>query len=398
MSSSTGPLQWAIFCRVIDNFGDIGVCWRLAGDLARRGHRVQLWLDDSAALAWMAPVGCEGVEVLAWTTPWAWPASTKFMPVDVMVEAFGCEIAPEFIAEQTKNAWASGKNRSKNSLDSQQNNQQPVWINLEYLSAEAYVERCHALPSLQSSGPRPGWTKWFFYPGFTPLTGGLLREQDLADRQSRFDKAHWLSAQGLPIAGEKRISLFSYEPAALSALLRQLAASGFGGEPVRLLVAAGRAEKAVKKALKQALETHFHHQITLQPMLSLPGLLSISYLALLSQADYDHLLWASDANFVRGEDSLVRAIWAGKPWVWHIYPQDDGAHHAKLEALMNRLGTPLSLRAFHRIWNADNAPDDGLVELDWSAWQSFAHKVQNSLSQQTDLTGQLIDFVAAKKS
>jgi hypothetical protein len=23
-------LHWDIFCRVIDNFGDIGVCWRLA--------------------------------------------------------------------------------------------------------------------------------------------------------------------------------------------------------------------------------------------------------------------------------------------------------------------------------------------------------------------------------
>ncbi|MEO7887531.1 MAG: elongation factor P maturation arginine rhamnosyltransferase EarP, partial [Polaromonas sp.] len=44
-------LQWDIFCKVIDNFGDIGVCWRLAADLASRGHKVRLWVDDASALA-----------------------------------------------------------------------------------------------------------------------------------------------------------------------------------------------------------------------------------------------------------------------------------------------------------------------------------------------------------
>ena len=71
----------------------------------------------------------------------------------------------------------------------------------------------------------------------------------------------------------------------------------------------------------------------------------------LQQPDFDHLLWAGDLNFVRGEDSLVRALWAGAPFVWQIYPQDDGAHHVKLEAFLDWLGAPPSLRQFHRSWN-----------------------------------------------
>ena len=387
MTLQTAPLQWAIFCRVIDNFGDLGVCWRLSCDLAQRGHRVQLWLDDSTALAWMAPHGCPGVEVLAWHTPWAWPPHAEPKRVDVILEAFGCEIAIEFMAVQAANtSTTAGMNA--------QSVPPPVWINLEYLSAEPYVERCHALPSLQSTGPGAGWTKWFFYPGFTPLTGGLLREPDLAARRAQFDPRAWLAAHGLPAVGEKRVSLFCYEPAALPALLQHWALNGLDGTPVRLLVAAGRPRQAVQQALAQGLMT----QNQSVSRFSLPEMLSISYFPRLTQTDYDHLLWASDLNFVRGEDSLVRALWAGQPWVWQIYPQTDGAHHAKLQALMDRLDMPASLQAFHRTWNHDSAPDVALAAPDLATWQGFANGARSDLGRQADLVSQLLGFVAAKKS
>ena len=39
--------DWDVFCRVIDNFGDIGVCWRLARQLAGDfALHVRLWVDD----------------------------------------------------------------------------------------------------------------------------------------------------------------------------------------------------------------------------------------------------------------------------------------------------------------------------------------------------------------
>ena len=385
MNCPTGPLRWAIFCRVIDNFGDLGVCWRLARELARRGHDVHLWLDDPTALAWLAPEGCPGVRVVAWTDPLTADTADLQRDTDVMVEAFGCEIAPEFITAQVMKKQTDGANDSKAMCP-------PVWINLEYLSAEPYVERCHALPSLQSSGPAAGWTKWFFYPGFTPRTGGLLREADLLTRQAQFDVTAWLSDQGLPTAGEQRASLFCYEPATLPDLLAQLNQHGLQGQPVRLLVAAGRAEKAVQTAL----QTGFKHPISEMPTLYLPGLLSISYLPLLTQIEFDHLLWACDLNFVRGEDSLVRALWAGKPWVWHIYPQDDGAHHTKLQALLSRLGAPEALQTFHHVWNTGLTGP--LPPIDLPAWQAFAASSRHQLLAQSELTEQLLDFVAGKKS
>ncbi|MFC5522448.1 elongation factor P maturation arginine rhamnosyltransferase EarP [Polaromonas jejuensis] len=372
---------WDIFCKVIDNFGDIGVCWRLAADLAGRGQQVRLWVDDASALGWMAPAGCEGVRVLPWTGPLDLVAAgLEQQAPDVMVEAFGCEIAPEFIAFCARKEWAAGI--------------KPVWINLEYLSAEPYVERCHAMPSPVMSGPAAGWTKWFFYPGFTAATGGLLREPGLAGRQARFDRAGWLAAQHIPWNGEKLVSLFCYEPAALSELLAQWAAHGLDGEPVRLLVAAGRAEKAVKAVL--------NNEKGLQPLLDGRKQLSISYLNLLTQQEFDHLLWACDLNFVRGEDSVLRALWAGKPFVWHIYPQEDEAHLAKLQAFLDMLDAPPSLRVFHTRWNTGPAPAPApepspATALDLAAWQACALAARSRLMAQDDLSTRLLGFVAKKR-
>ena len=145
-------LQWDIFCKVIDNFGDIGVCWRLAADLAARGQRVRLWVDDASALTWMAPGGCDGVKVLPWTDSLD-VTCLDTMPCDVLIEAFGCDVAPEFIAACARIHCSKG----------QKDHSKPLWINLEYLSAEPYVARNHGLTSLVSSGPTTGWNKVFFY-------------------------------------------------------------------------------------------------------------------------------------------------------------------------------------------------------------------------------------------
>ena len=369
---------WDIFCKVIDNFGDIGVCWRLACDLALRGDQVRLWVDDASALGWMAPDGCEGVRVLPWREPLDLAtAALDHQPSDVMIEAFGCEIAPEFIAACARHAGAGGK--------------KPVWINLEYLSAEPYVERCHAMPSPVQGGPAAGWIKWFFYPGFTPSTGGLLREPDLVERQTRFDRAAWLAAQSIPWRGEKLVSLFCYEPSALPGLLAHFAAHGLEGQPVRLLVAAGRAGNAVKAALS--------HENWPQPVANGHKLLSISHLKLLPQAQFDHLLWACDLNFVRGEDSVVRALWAGKPFIWQIYPQHDDAHQAKLHAFLDMLNAPPSLRAFHAYWNAEETGQAGgaCPAPDLPAWQITTLAARSRLLAQDDLGTRLLEFVAKNR-
>ena len=335
-------MRWDIFCRVIDNHGDAGVCWRVAAELGARGHAVRLWMDDIAMLAWMAPAGAPGVEVHAWREPFP-----DVEPREVVVEAFGCDPPPAFVQRMRQRP--------------------PVWLNLEYLSAESYVERSHGLPS-----PVQGLTKYFFYPGFSERTGGLLRERDLAARQAAFDRNAWLRARGIDAHGARIISLFCYEPKALPELLEQLAQAE---RPTHLLVTAGRAAAAVRA-------------------LGAPdaGQLRLHFLPLVSQREYDELLWSCDFNFVRGEDSVVRALLAGVPFAWEIYPQDDQAHHAKLDAFLDWLQPPPELRDFFLAWNAVDARP--LPVLDALAWRETARGAQSRVHALPELATELERFVA----
>ncbi len=365
-------LNWDIFCRVIDNFGDVGVCWRLALNLAQRGQTVRLWVDDASALSWIAPGGAPGVQVLAWTTPFE---SHSVAPGEVLVEAFGCDIDPEFITRYTSNLQAR--------------DQAALWFNLEYLSAEDYVKRCHGLPSPVMSGPGRGLTKHFFYPGFTSDTGGLLREPDLLARQASFDRARWLGTQGIAWTGQRLVSLFCYEPAGLAALLQALAADQV---PTILLVTPGRAAAALRRVLDE--------ELGVQAMFNEAKTLSLFDLPPLSQTDFDHLLWACDLNLVRGEDSLVRALWAGKPLIWQLYPQADDAHHPKLGAFLDWLQAPPSLRQAHHVWNGVHPtppwqPTAPLIsQQQWPEWQATCLAARQRLLQQHDLVSQLLAFVA----
>ncbi len=347
-------MQWDLFCRVLDNHGDIGVCWRLSADLAARGERVRLWLDDASALRWMAPAGASGVEVRAWPTHDAGVDAG-----DVVIEAFGCEL-PTWLVRRM-----AGTTRA------------PVWINLEYLSAEPFVERAHRLPSPQRGGAGGGLRKWFFYPGFSARTGGLLREPDLADRMRAFDAPAWRHAHAAAAnAGEQIVSLFCYAQPALPALLDQLAQ-----RPTLLLATAGAATSQVDALLGPSLRR---------------GGLRAVLLPALTQRDYDHVLWASDLNFVRGEDSFVRAQWAGRPFVWQIYPQHDGVHLAKLDAFIAchlagaDAATAAAVAAFCRAWNSGRAALPTLPSA--LAWQTHCAAWCAGLSAHFDLVTQLIGF------
>jgi uncharacterized repeat protein (TIGR03837 family) len=346
-----GDMRWDIFCRVIDNHGDAGVCWRVAAELGARGESVRLWMDDVSMLSWMAPQGAPGVEVVHWTEPV--PAAA---PGDVVVEAFGCDPPPAFVARMAARVPP------------------PAWINLEYLSAEDYVERSHGLPSPVMSGPGAGLVKRFYYPGFTPRTGGLLRERDLAARRASHDRAAWLRQRGITEPDAQVISLFCYEPRALPELLEQLETQDL---PTHLLVTAGRASAAVR-----ALQAQDR------------GTLRLHWLPLLTQRGYDELLWSCDLNFVRGEDSIVRALLAGAPFAWQIYPQDDLAHHAKLEAFLDWLAPPPDLREFFLAWN--DATPGPLPRLDLTAWRATAGRAREKAESLPELADGLARFAAGQ--
>jgi uncharacterized repeat protein (TIGR03837 family) len=364
-------MVWDLFCRVIDNFGDIGVCWRLAAELGRRGQSVRLWIDDSTALAWMAPAGGPGVQVIAWTT-----SPADLAPGAVVVEAFGCAPPDRFVARM-----AAAQPR-------------PVWINLEYLSAEPYVARSHGLASPQFSGPGTGLVKWFFYPGFTSATGGLLQcgagpaaaaaaADGWATDASAAAARAWVTAQGWgAMPGEQALTVFCYDNPALPALLQALAT-----QPTLLRLPPGPARTQLR---------------ALQDSSALPPGLRLVDLPYLPQPDFDCLLAAADLNLVRGEDSFVRAQCAASaPFLWQIYPQHDGAHSTKLEAFLDLYlaGQPAALagtvRAVFRAFNGLATLTAGLP--DRQVWQSAQRHWRGALQSQTDLCSQLLAFVDRKR-
>jgi uncharacterized repeat protein (TIGR03837 family) len=283
-------------------------------------------------------------------------------PGDVVIEAFGCELPPGFVQAMAARATP------------------PVWINLEYLTAEPYALRSHGLQSPQLSGPGAGLSKWFFYPGFQSGSGGLLREADLLTGQQAFNAVAWLSNMDCaPRNSERIVSLFCYDNPRLPELLTALS-----DEPTLLLVTAGAAARQVRQVLGGADNV---------------GLLRVRNLPLLSQTDYDHLLWASDLNFVRGEDSFVRAQWAGKPFVWQIYPQHDDAHAAKLRAFVDAFETTNQMRDLlwpvMSAWNSLSAEPLALPTA--ATWQAASSAWRSHLLTQTDLTSQLQSFVAERR-
>jgi len=369
--------SWDIFCSVVDNYGDIGVTWRLARQLvAEHGQQVRLWVDDPQAFARICPQADAGVlrqwqagvEVCRWLQPW--PAVDA---ADVVIEAFACELPADHVAAMARRQPAS------------------LWLNLEYLSAEDWVEGCHRLPSPQSGG----LAKHFYFPGFTAATGGLLRERDLLARRDAWQadpqaQRAFLAGLGVKWGGERLISLFAYEQPRLAEWLDVLA----GGEPTLLLVPEGRVLADVQRWAGRSLAVGDSER---------RGTLRVQVIPFVSQDDYDRLLWCCDINAVRGEDSFVRAQWAGRPFIWHIYPQDEQAHLDKLEAFMARYlqlapaELAQSLRDFWLAWNAASgsvAPGEGwrALEARMPAWRELAARWCAQQAALDDLATGLVLF------
>lgn len=374
-------IRWDIFCAVVDNYGDIGVCWRLARQLAaEHGFAVRLWVDDLANFSRLCPqldplataqvVG--GVEVHRWHAGF----SAAVTPADVVVEAFACHLPEPYVA-----AMAARR-------------RQPVWINLEYLSAELWVEGCHAMASPH---PRLPLVKHFFFPGFGPNSGGLLRERDLiarrdavlGDRRSR--AAFWREAGFAPPARDALVvSLFGYGNPAAGELMRAFAA---GGRPVVCALPDG-------PLLRDAGAFFGREDLQVGEQLA-RGALVLRAMPFVAQDRYDELLWASDVNFVRGEDSFVRAQWAARPLVWQIYPQAKDAHWTKLDAFCalycaGRNDDPAAV-ALSRLWRAWNRADGVFdawlaVEPGLAALQGHAEAWCRRLAAQMDLASRLAGF------
>jgi uncharacterized repeat protein (TIGR03837 family) len=376
------PGRWDIFCRVVDNYGDVGVAFRLARCLAREhGKSVRLFVDDLTVLARLRPEAdpaargqrIDSVDVRLWDQGLDGCGIVAADEVaDVVVETFGCDTPPPYVL-----AMAARKRH-------------PRWINLEYLSAEEWVEGSHALPS-----PHPRFaplTRHFFFPGFTARTGGLLRERDLLARRDAFQadrgaqEAFWRSLTGaVPPDGALRASLFGYAGAPFAALLEALAHHHAG--PVWIVAPEGVASAVVSEWLRGKPRGE-------------RGAVEAFAVPFLDQDRYDELLWACDLNFVRGEDSFVRAQWAARPFVWQPYPTEDGAHWVKLGAFLARYTAGMDRAHAARLtglWEAWNRGEP--LARAWPAFggalPAFAPHAEAwaaRLASRPDLATQLADF------
>jgi uncharacterized repeat protein (TIGR03837 family) len=370
------------------------VSWRLARQLAHEyGLSVRLWVDDLASFARLCPEAdaardtqrCRGIEIRRWygaDSPFALrPAlslvegyrrandeasgerkglrylspsgeEVSIQPAALVIEAFACKLPQSYVEAMA-------------AMD-----EQPVWINLEYLTAEDWAEGCHGLPSPHPSLPL---TKYFFFPGFTAKTGGLLLERGLLARRDAFQadtelqRAFWQSlGLDVPAAGTLKVSLFAYENAALGGLLDAWAASG---QQVLCLVPEGR--------ILPQLGAYFGDAVPRAGGAYEKGNLKVRVLPFVEQERYDELLWACDVNFVRGEDSCVRAQWAARPFVWQIYPQHDAVHWQKLEAFLKLYQAPLGLaagNAMQDLWREWNG--EGMAGQAWPAFEAAREELE----------------------
>ncbi|KND55505.1 hypothetical protein BPUN_2069 [Candidatus Paraburkholderia kirkii] len=369
-----------IFCAVIDNFGDIGVCWRLARQLrAEHGWRVRLLVDDLNVFhalcpevdATLARQEAMGVVIEHWREPAH--AGDTLQLADVVIEAFACELPHAYIAAMARR------------------DPRPVWINLEYLSGEDWVADFHMRPSPH---PRYPLDKSFFFPGLGAGTGGVLKEHDLDARRERFDAASWWRKRvGVerPDGGQTVVSLFAYENPAVDALLAQWRG---GDAPIVLLVPEGR--------ISGALARFFGLPRFAAGMSARAGALQAHALGFVEQPRFDELLGAADINFVRGEDSFVRAQWAKKPFVWHIYPQADDAHVPKLDAALAHCTRELSppvraaITRFWHAWNGAGVPDWTDFWRHRAALEARAARWAGELASVGDLAGNLAAHAAAR--
>ncbi|MFM5352961.1 elongation factor P maturation arginine rhamnosyltransferase EarP [Aeromonas dhakensis] len=402
MTSPLPPFDWDIFCCVVDNFGDIGVTWRLARQLKQEGAlpaqesevQVRLWVDDLASFARICPgldpaqesQWVDGIHIQHWHE--TLPADT--IPARVVIEAFACELPAPFVAQMASQPSP------------------PCWLNLEYLSAESWVEDCHGLASPQRLESQSlgslSLNKYFFFPGFTARTGGLLCERGLIVERERWQQdeaglnAYWASL-GLPPKQEHelRVSLFTYESAALTSLVECWCQ---GAIPVTLLLPLGRSLNDVLTGagLADAIPTARAGDLLRV------GNLAIKLLPMTDQAGYDRLLWSCDLNLVRGEDSFVRAQWAARPFLWHIYPQEEQAHMVKLDGFLDHYLAKLPAATGQWLRGFSHALNQGENTREWWAqwpdhaaiWQQHGRHWSHKLLQDGDLVTRLVKFLESR--
>ena len=343
-----------VLCKVVDNYGDIGVVHRLARALAEseRGLKLRLIVDDLVAYSLLEPAvdtartiqDMHGWKILSWACPddgsrAAFRQEYATDPPRIVIECFACGRPDWFEAMLFDPADSAVK----------------TMVNLEYLSAEPYAVEFHRMPSLTRS---PLVRKHLFMPGFETGTGGLILDRAFMDSRSRYSDAASRKAErrrlvgrldlatpagAVEFAGRFWVLVFGYERD-YGRIVGDVAEFG-RGTPVQVLVASGKSGPCFMEAWDRAGKPF--------PATRLP---------FLPQTDWDEVLVASDFTIVRGEDSMSRAALSGRPFLWQAYPQEGKQQLVKVRALLDGMRRCFEPASFGPVETAFTAFNDRLED------------------------------------
>lgn len=310
----------AVLCKVVDNFGDIGVVWRLCCQLSNQikkenlTSKINLIVDDLASFNKI----CNSVD-----------SNKSFQIVD-NINIFNWNDEKLCYDEFSKN---DGENLSvilevfqcgrpswmEKILFEDKLNRTVQIIMIDYLTAEKYAEDFHCLQSLTRSSKVQ---KVNFMPGFTNKTGGLIIDSE------------W--EQLCDYKNNKTLLCFTYDRN-WDALANACKKSNY---IEKVLIAPGKGFDSLKKSFYSDLK--------------------IEELSFMNQNEWDKMLKNCGVLIIRGEESMSRACLSGIPFVWHAYPQSDEYQLIKVRALLERMSVHFKcedFRIIEKVWILINSAE-----------------------------------------
>ena len=320
-------MEITVLCKVVDNFGDIGVVFRLCRALSelKKNLEIRLVVSNLDSFAKISK-GIDstktfqefrGWKVFDWNDSALCKKEFSKNPPEFILECFQCG-RPEWLEEL---------------LFSPQFNLNVQIVNVEYLTAESWADDFHLL----KSGTRSAKIKKInFMPGFTKKTGGLILDKNFMRCLSEKKFALNLVKQNLDkkilsedFSDSFKILIFSY-PKNFDFLASAIKEFSFL-KKIIVFVASGAGADSAKISLKK---------------------FKVNFICLpfMQQEVWDAFLSLMDFSFVRGEDSFSRCCLFGNPFIWNIYPQEEEFHIVKLNAFLQKIKIP-QIEKFSFLYN-----------------------------------------------
>ncbi len=339
-----------VLCKVVDNFGDIGVVWRLCCQLSNQikkekfTSKINLIVDDLVSFNKI----CNSVD------------SNKSFQIVENINIFNWNDEKLCYDEFSKN---DGENLSvilevfqcgrpswmEKILFEEKLNRTVQIIMIDYLTAEKYAEDFHCLQSLTRSSKVQ---KVNFMPGFTNKTGGLIIDSE------------W--EQLCDYKNNKTLLCFTYDRN-WDALANACKKSN---NIEKVLIAPGKGFESLKKSFYSDLGVITNPKNGRVKGLNVVSLdrtyfikdsnLKIEELSFMSQNEWDKMLKNCGVLFIRGEESMSRACLSGIPFVWHAYPQSDEYQLIKVRALLERMSVHFKCEDFkiiEKVWILINSAE-----------------------------------------